>query len=56
MLKKEKKKAQDALLQLSASSKGIATLRSSLLKNAENEQMQSVALEPKSSFLLRSAG
>ncbi|XP_061480894.1 kinesin-like protein KIF6 isoform X8 [Rhineura floridana] len=57
MLKKEKKKAQDALLQLSTSSKEIPTSESSLpLKNVENEQIFSVTLENKSGFLHRSTG
>lgn len=52
MLKKEKKKAQDALFQLNSSSKGVPALESSLLwKNVGNEQMSSVTLEPKSGFL-----
>ncbi|XP_033000479.1 kinesin-like protein KIF6 [Lacerta agilis] len=47
MLKKEKKKAQDALLQLSASPKEIATSES---------EMFSVTLENRSSLLHRSTG
>ncbi|XP_053161314.1 kinesin-like protein KIF6 isoform X4 [Hemicordylus capensis] len=57
MLKKEKKKLQDALLQLNASSKGIPSSESSLLwKNVDNEQVFSVILEPKSGFLPRITG
>ncbi|XP_042300435.1 kinesin-like protein KIF6 isoform X3 [Sceloporus undulatus] len=54
MLKKEKKKARDALLQLSAPSS--ASESSSFLKNMENEQIVSVTLETKSSFLPTGVG
>nr|XP_056708773.1 kinesin-like protein KIF6 [Euleptes europaea] len=57
MLKKEKKKAQDALLQLSSSSRELPTSESSLLpKKVENEHMLPVSSEAKSGFLLRNKG
>nr|XP_016846171.1 PREDICTED: kinesin-like protein KIF6 isoform X5 [Anolis carolinensis] len=57
MLKREKKKAQDAFLQFSALSKDISPSESSsLLKNMESEQMASVTLETKSAFLPRRTG
>ncbi|XP_063146073.1 kinesin-like protein KIF6 [Candoia aspera] len=57
MLKKEKKKAQDALLQLSASSKEISATESSFhLKSVENEQMLPVISETKSSSHPKSPG
>ncbi|XP_066467721.1 kinesin-like protein KIF6 [Tiliqua scincoides] len=57
MLKKEKKKAQDALFQLNASSKGVPASESSIpWKNVGNEQTSSIALEPKSGFLPRIIG
>ncbi|XP_015280992.1 PREDICTED: kinesin-like protein KIF6 [Gekko japonicus] len=57
MLKKEKKKAQNALLQLSASSKEVPTPESSLLpKKEENEYMFPVSLKPKPGFLPRNTG
>ncbi|XP_062981684.1 kinesin-like protein KIF6 [Elgaria multicarinata webbii] len=57
MLKKEKKKAQDALLQVRASSKEISVSECPiLLKNTENEQVFSVTSETKSGFLLRNTG
>ncbi|XP_054855504.1 kinesin-like protein KIF6 [Eublepharis macularius] len=57
MLKKEKKKAQDALLQLSACSREVPPSASSLIsKKVENEQMLPVSFEAKSHFLLRNTG
>nr|XP_060610073.1 kinesin-like protein KIF6 isoform X2 [Anolis sagrei ordinatus] len=57
MLKREKKKAQDAFLQFSALSKDIPPSESSsLLKNMENDQMTSATLETKSVFLPRRTG
>ncbi|XP_060610073.2 kinesin-like protein KIF6 isoform X2 [Anolis sagrei] len=57
MLKREKKKAQDAFLQFSAVSKDIPPSESSsLLKNMENDQMTSATLETKSVFLPRRTG
>ncbi|KAJ7340963.1 hypothetical protein JRQ81_004250 [Phrynocephalus forsythii] len=57
MLKKEKKKAQDALLQLPASSKEISDSESSLpLRNMENERIMSVPSQSKSGFLPKSTG
>ncbi|XP_044306335.1 kinesin-like protein KIF6 [Varanus komodoensis] len=57
MLKKEKKKTQNALLQIGASSKEISASEDPILsKNTENEQMFSVGLETSSTFLPRGTG
>ncbi|XP_048373707.1 kinesin-like protein KIF6 isoform X2 [Sphaerodactylus townsendi] len=54
MLKKEKKKAQDALLQLNSSLREGPTSESSLLpKEVESEHPLPVSLEAKSGFLLK---
>ncbi|XP_072847570.2 kinesin-like protein KIF6 isoform X1 [Pogona vitticeps] len=56
MLKKEKKKVQDTLLQLTVSSKEISDSESSLSKNMENEQIIDVPSQSKSGFLPKSTG